>query len=38
MNSEKLREFSARIDAMSLRERVFVFAAVLVVALWKSVV
>lgn len=34
MNSEKLREFSARIDAMSLRERVFVFAAVLVVALF----
>ena len=34
MNSEKLRAFSARIDAMSLRERVFVFAAVGVVALF----
>ncbi len=34
MNSEKLRAFSARIDAMSLRERVFVFAAALVVALF----
>ena len=34
MNSEKLRAFSARIDAMSLRERVFVFAAAGVVALF----
>lgn len=34
MNSEKLRAFSARIDAMSLRERVFVFAAVAVAALF----
>ena len=34
MNSEKLRALSARIDAMSLRERVFVFAAAGVVALF----
>ncbi|MBT9589747.1 MAG: hypothetical protein IV089_02320 [Thiobacillus sp.] len=34
MNSEKLRALSARIDAMSLRERVFVFAAAGVVALY----
>lgn len=34
MASEKWREFSARIDAMSLRERIFVFAAVVVVALF----
>ena len=34
MNRETLRAFSARIDAMSLRERVFIFAAVAAVALF----